>query len=336
MPTSVSLMLCTLIKEPFNDKEWLYEVKWDGYRIIALINKEKVILKSRGDQNYTSKYSPVSKSLKELKYDAVIDGEVVVLDENGQPDFSALQNYRLGNAIAFYGFDLLWCNGHDLMRLPLSDRKDLLKQILPVNDIIKYSESFDDGLELFNTAKNLGVEGIVAKKRDSIYTPARKGNTWYKAKHSLRQEYVIGGWAESDKRPFRSLLFGHYVNGEFTYVHHSGGGFMDKQMKELSEKLKKLEIKESPFVNKVDLKAKLHWAKPVLVAEFEKSTNTTASGKIRHPAIFIALREDKKARDVVEEVPEIIKPPKKTSKWQEQETKQLKAQVRRNQRKQFT
>ena len=122
----------------------------------------------------------------------------------------------------------------------------------------------------------MGIEGIVAKKRDSTYTPGRKGNTWYKAKLSKRQEYVIGGWTESDKgRVFRSLMFGHYVNGQFTYVHHSGGGFNDKQLKELSQKLKKLEIKESPFVNKVDIKAKKHWVKPVLVGEFDKSIQTT-------------------------------------------------------------
>ena len=121
---------------------------------------------------------------------------------------------------------------------------------------------------------------------------------------------VNGGWTESDNRQFRSLMFGHYVNGQFTYVHHSGGGFTDKQMKELSSKLKKIEINESPFVNPEKMKTKVHWVKPVLVAEFEKSTNTTASGRIRHPAIFIGLREDKKAKDVVEEIPKRIEEPK--------------------------
>ncbi|MGN6265430.1 MAG: ATP-dependent DNA ligase, partial [Ginsengibacter sp.] len=205
-------------------------------------------------------------------------------------------------------FDLLWCDGYDLKKLPLTDRKDVLKEIIPSNGIIKISESFDDGIGLFNTAENLGLEGIVAKKRDSIYTPGKKGNAWYKAKHSKRQEYVIGGWTESDNgRLFRSLIFGHYVDGKFTYVHHSGGGFTDNQMKKLSSKLKKLEVYESPFVNKVNIIAKKHWVKPQLVAEFAKSVQTTKSGTIRHPAIFIGLREDKKATEVVEEVPKKVK-----------------------------
>lgn len=307
MPTSIKPMLCTLIKEPFNDENWLYEVKWDGYRIIAFIKNQKIVLKSRGDQDYTKKYSVVTDAFKDLNYEAIIDGEIVVLDENGKPDFSALQNYKTTEAIAFYAFDLLWCNGYDLMFLPLTVRKKVLKEILPLNDIIKLSESFDDGIGLFATAEKLGLEGIVAKKRDSIYTPGKKGNSWYKAKHSNRQEYVIGGWTESDNgRLFRSLIFGHYVNGKLTYVHHSGGGFTDKQMKELSSKLKKFEIDKSPFVNKIDIKAKKHWAKPELVAEFDKSVQTTKNGTIRHPAIFVGLREDKKAKDVIEEVPEKV------------------------------
>lgn len=303
MPQSLSPMLCTLIKKPFNDEQFLYEVKWDGYRIMAFIKAGKVVLKSRGDQDYTSKYAAVAKALNDFSADAVIDGEVVVLDKNGNPDFSGLQNYRDGLPVAFYVFDLLWYNGYDLKQLPLLERKAMLQSIVPEHDIIKVSESFEDGIALFEAVKQMGLEGIVAKKKDSTYTPGKKGNSWYKTKFSKRQEYVIGGWTESDNgRLFRSLLFGHYVNGKFTYVHHSGGGFTDKQMQELASKLKKLEVEESPFVNKVDVKAKKHWAKPQLVAEFEKSTNTTGSGKIRHPAIFMGLRTDKKATDVVEEV----------------------------------
>ncbi len=151
------------------------------------------------------------------------------------------------------------------------------------------------------------MKGSWPKEKTAFTHPGRKGNSWYKAKLSKRQEYVIGGWTESDNgRLFRSLIFGHYVDGQFTYVHHSGGGFTDKQAKELSTKLKKLEIDESPFVNKVDIKARKHWAKPELVAEFDKSVQTTKSGHIRHPAIFVALRDDKKARDVVEELPKPV------------------------------
>jgi bifunctional non-homologous end joining protein LigD len=175
MPSAISPMLCTLIKEPFNHGGWLYEVKWDGYQIIAFIKKAKVVLKSRGDQDYTTKYPPVAAAFKDLDYDAVIDGEVVVLDEKGNPDFSALQNYKVGDTIAFYGFDLLWCNGYNLMDLPLAARKELLKEIIPLNDIIKFSESFDGGIELFDTAKTMGIEGHCSKKkRQYIYTREKR------------------------------------------------------------------------------------------------------------------------------------------------------------------
>ena len=307
MPSGIKPMLCTLIKEPFADENWLYEVKWDGYRIIAFIKNGKVILKSRGNQDYTNKYRPVSTALENNSYDAIIDGEVVVLDKNGKPDFSALQNYKSSDQIAYYVFDLIWCNGYDLMTLQLTDRKNLLREIISFNEIVKLSESFDDGINLFDSVKNMGLEGIVAKKKNSIYIPGKKGNTWYKAKLSKRQEYVIGGWTESDNgRLFRSLIFGHYVDGKFTYVHHSGGGFTDKQMKGLYSKLKKLEVAESPFVNKVTIKAKKHWAKPELVGEFDKSVQTTKSGTIRHPAIFVGLRKDKKPKDVIKEVPKKV------------------------------
>ena len=174
MPATINPMLCTLIKEPFNDEAWLHEVKWDGYRIIAFIRKGKVMLKSRGNQDYTAKYPPVAAALKDLSYDTVIDGEVVVLDKKGNPDFSALQNYKEGDSIAFYVFDLLWCNGYNIMTLELSERKDLLKKIVPQGDVIKYSESFDEGNELFNTAKAMGIEGIVAKKGTVSILPEEK------------------------------------------------------------------------------------------------------------------------------------------------------------------
>ncbi len=303
MPESMKPMLCTLIKEPFNDAAWLYEVKWDGYRIIAFSHKGKVVLKSRGDQDYTHKYEPITKAIEELQLNAVIDGEVVVLDDKGEPDFSALQNYKRSDTIVYYVFDIVWYNGNDLKDVPLEERKKLLQDIIPFNETIRFSDSFDDGFGLFDSVQQMGLEGIVAKRKDSIYTPGKKGNTWYKAKLSERKEYVIGGWTESDNnRQFRSLMFGHYVDGKFTYVHHSGGGFTEKQLKELSAKLHKLETDVSPFVNKVDIKARKHWVKPELVAEFDKSVQTTKIGVIRHPAIFIGLRDDKKAKDVIEEV----------------------------------
>jgi bifunctional non-homologous end joining protein LigD len=210
---SISPMLATLVREPFNNPEWLYEVKWDGYRIIAHINKASVRLDSRGGLDYTSKYPPVVDALKKMKGNIILDGEVVVLNEQGLPDFDALQKYRPGQHLVYYVFDLLSLNGKDLMHLPLTKRKEQLEKLLNGNETIRYSDHFDDGLELFNHMWEMGMEGVVAKLRTSIYTPGLRSKNWLKIPTEKRQEFIIGGWVDSDKstRSFKTLLFGAYI-----------------------------------------------------------------------------------------------------------------------------
>jgi bifunctional non-homologous end joining protein LigD len=307
MPGSVKPMLCTLTKEVVPDDDYLYEVKWDGYRIISYIEKNKVRMDSRSALDYTKKYPPVAKALKDLGHDAVLDGEVVVFNEEGKPDFDALQLYNGHDTpINYCVFDLLWLDGYNLMGLPLTDRKAILKELVEGNEVLRYSESFEDGEALYQQALDLDLEGIVAKRKDSGYVPDARDNRWLKTPTRKRQEFVIGGWAESDKaRSFRSLLFGAFnAKGDFEWIGRSGGGYKQKDMPGILEKLQELEIEKTPFVNKVlDTKGtKIHWVKPELVANFEFAT-WTKTGRIRKPATFLGFRADKKAAAVVREVP---------------------------------
>ncbi|SDE35251.1 bifunctional non-homologous end joining protein LigD [Mucilaginibacter pineti] len=307
MPHSVKPMLCTLTKEVVPDDDYLYEVKWDGYRIISYIENKKVRMDSRSALDYTKKYPPVAKALAALGHDAVLDGEVVVFNEEGKPDFDALQTFNGHDApINYCVFDLLWLDGYHLMNLPLTDRKAILKELVADNDVLRFSESFDDGVALYQQALDLDLEGIVAKRKDSAYVPDARDNRWLKTPTRKRQEFVIGGWAESDKsRSFRSLLFGAYNNkGEFEWIGRSGGGYKQSEMPGILARLQQLEIEKTPFINKVlDTKgAKIHWVKPELVANFEFAT-WTKTGRIRKPATFLGFRKDKKASQVVREVP---------------------------------
>jgi bifunctional non-homologous end joining protein LigD len=307
MPKSVKPMLCTLTKEVVQDNDYLYEVKWDGYRIISYIDDGKVRMDSRSALDYTKKYPPVAKALKDLGHDAVLDGEVVVFKEEGKPDFDALQTFNgHSTPINYCVFDLLWLDGYNLMGLPLTNRKEILKELVESNEVLRFSASFDDGQTLYQQALDMDLEGIVAKRKDSSYVPDARDSNWLKTPTRKRQEFVIGGYAESDKsRSFRSLLFGAYnTEGDFEWIGRSGGGFKEKEMAGILSQLQKLETDKSPFVNKVlDTKgAKIHWVKPELVANFEFAT-WTKSGRIRKPATFLGFRLDKKARQVVREVP---------------------------------
>ncbi|MCW3109948.1 MAG: ligase [Segetibacter sp.] len=305
-PTQISPMLCTLVKEPINDPEYLYEIKWDGYRIISFVKKNTVTMGSRSGLDYTKKYPPVAEALKKLRHDVVLDGEIVVFNEEGHPDFEAVQNFNGHDTpISYCLFDIVWLDGYDLKLLPLTDRKTILKDLLKGNEVLRFSDSFDDGPGLYEQMKQMNLEGIVAKKRDSRYREGERINDWLKIPTRKRQEFVIGGWAESERgRSFRSLLFGAYKKGKLKWIGRSGGGYKDKDMPGILAQLKKLETKKSPFTNKVlDTKgAVIHWVKPKLVAIFEFAT-WTKSGRIRKPATFIAFRNDKDPTQVVMEIP---------------------------------
>lgn len=316
MPVRVEPMLCTLTSEVHNHPDYLYEIKWDGYRIISYVEKGKVRMDSRSGKNYTNKYPPVAKALKALKKNVILDGEMVVFDEEGHPDFNAIQLYNMHDTpIFYYVFDIIWMEGYNLKELPLTKRKAILKDLLKGNEVLRFSESFEDGEGLFAVMKEKGLEGIIGKQKDSEYIEGDRSSNWLKMRTVIQQEFVIGGWAESDKtRSFRSILFGAYRNGELRWVGRSGGGYKQKEMPAILEKLKAKEVKKSPFVNEVlDTKgAVIHWVKPVLVANFEFAT-WTDSGRIRKPATWKGFRYDKDSREVVLEAPAELKRTKRNT-----------------------
>jgi bifunctional non-homologous end joining protein LigD len=302
-PKSIKPMLCTLVKEPFNDEDFLYEAKLDGYRVIAFVKEHKATLISRSGLNYSKYYTPVVDELASFDFDMVVDGEVVVLNEEGEPDFDALQKYKGDAPLIFYAFDLLWVKGYDIIDLPLEQRKEILLKILPESDVVKYSIHFDNGLELFDVVKQKGMEGIVAKRRGSKYLPGKRGKDWLKIPTEKRQEFIIGGWTESESgSAFRTLLFGAYEKEKLKFIGHAGGGFKEKEKPLIKKRLKKLEIKKNPFDNEVDADTEVHYVKPKLVANIKFAT-WTQSGRIRKPAIFLGFRDDKEPKEVIEEIP---------------------------------
>jgi bifunctional non-homologous end joining protein LigD len=307
MPRTVAPMLCTLTKEPVTDPEYLFEIKWDGFRIISYVQKKQVRMNSRSALDYTHKYPLIVDALKSLGHDVILDGEVVVFNAEGLPDFDALQLYN-GHAspISYCVFDVLWMDGYDLMDLPLVERKEILKGLLKNQDVLRFSESFDDGPGLYKLMVEKNLEGIVAKRKTSEYRPGARAYEWLKTPTRKRQEFVIGGWAESENgRAFRSLLFGAYEGKELKWIGRSGGGYKQKEMPAILKKLRELETSDSPFSNKVlDTKgAVIHWVKPELVANFEFAT-WTKSGRIRKPATFLGFRHDKKPAQVFREIPQ--------------------------------
>lgn len=314
-PAKLSPMLATLVDEPFDDEAWQFEIKWDGYRTIAFCNKSKVDLKSRNDKSFNERFYPVCKAIQDWNIKAVIDGEVVVLDQNGKSHFGSLQNWRseADGEIYFYVFDILWLNGKDLMQIPLSERRTILKQLMPESDIIRLSENFEvSGIEFFETTKKMGLEGIIAKKSDSTYSPGIRSKEWVKIKANKRQEMVIGGYTKNDdsSKSFSSLLLGVYERDKLIYKGKVGTGFNDKQQKEMLKQFKRYITKSSPFTELPDINkpsrfrpnpphATAVWMKPELVCEVS-FTEMTTDGIMRHPS-FEAMRIDKTAKDVKSE-----------------------------------
>lgn len=327
IPSGIKPMEATLIDEPFSDQDFQYEIKWDGYRCIAYCNYGEVNLRSKSDLPYNKNYPLLVRTLREWPVKAVLDGEVVVLNEEGKPDFNALQNYgRTQTANLFYHvFDILWLDGINLMHEPLHRRQEILKQIIPENSIIRFSGSVDEqGEEFFEVIKKNGLEGIVAKKKNSYYFPDTRSNDWLKLPVEEIKEYVIVGYTESEHgNPFSRIMFGNYQeDGNLYYVHHSGGGMSADLMNRTFQTLKKLEVKKKPVANDADEETPIHWVKPELVGRFkQKSHEKTKAGKIRHPVIFLGLREDIEPTDVIEgkeikpgKLPEIKTAKRKSSK----------------------
>jgi bifunctional non-homologous end joining protein LigD len=316
-PKSFKPMLATLVDKPFDEAGWIYEIKWDGYRAVALLNKGKVNLISRNNKSFNEKFYPVTAALNKWKITAVVDGEIAVLNENGVAHFGSLQNWRseADGPLVYYVFDILYLNGYDLKGLPLIERKAILKKNLPTEGIIRLSENFETTATKFlASVTKMGMEGIMAKKMDSVYTEGERTKEWLKIKSNKRHEVVIGGFTQNEgsSKTFSSLLVGVYNKGKLDYIGKIGTGFDTTTQKEILSKMLKLKTNKVPFAETPDVnkpsrfrhnppKARVTWLKPQLVCEVSY-TEITDDGVMRHPS-FEGMRTDKKAKDVMKEKP---------------------------------
>ncbi len=314
IPTAIHPMLATSIEKPFDDPEWLFEIKWDGYRAVSFIQDGKVRLVSRNQNDLTGEFPELRDLSRLIKAkNAVLDGEVVALDEQGRASFSLMQQrtgIRKGGRrtgarrelqVVYYIFDLLFVDGYDLRRVALEERKQVLSHIVDTNDLVRYSDHFPQGLALFEVAKKKGLEGILAKKRLSCYEE-RRSREWLKIKVTQTVDCVVGGYTEPEgsRQYFGSIVLGLYdKKGQLIHVGQAGTGFNQAMLKEIWQVLKELETNRSPFHGPVDA-AHVHWVKPERVAEikFTEWTHETADGgmKLRAP-VFVGFREDKEPKE---------------------------------------
>ena len=311
-------MLATLA-EPFDADGWLYEVKWDGYRALAIMRGDEPELWSRNHQSFNKKYYPVYEALKSWGISAVVDGEIVVRNGKGRPDFNSLQNWTgpSDGELIYYVFDLLWLDGHDVTGLPLEQRRILLYERLPAdgNGIVRFSENLNAGAtELLEAVSEVGMEGIMAKRTGSLYYPGLRTADWLKMKTRKRQEVVIGGYIKlkDSPKPFSSLLIGVFEDNQFRYVGKVGTGFSQAQQKEMLRTFEPFIRDTSPFdILPVDTTPpqfrrrttgmQVTFLEPRLICEVY-FTEITAEGLLRHPA-FAGMRTDKPAEEVVQEIP---------------------------------
>jgi bifunctional non-homologous end joining protein LigD len=316
MPTVIHPMLATSAAKAFNDPEWLFEIKWDGYRAVAFIEDGRVRLVSRNQNDLSAQFSEL-KSLPQFVrvQRAILDGEIVALDDEGRPSFSLMQQRtgfqpgkrrlprREGVPVIYYAFDLLYLDGLDLRRVALEQRKLLLQEKIVAGGVIQFSDHYaEKGLDLFEAAKRRGLEGIVAKKRSSAYEEKRSTH-WLKIKITQRQECVIGGYTdpEGSREYFGALVLGLYEQrGNLVQVGQVGTGFDQKMLKEIFAALQPLKTKQNPFIGEIGGLRKVQFVRPKLVAEikFAEWTHETAEGgvKLRAP-VFMGLRFDKPAEE---------------------------------------
>ena len=314
MPSDIKPMLATLVSSPVDEEGWLYEVKWDGYRCLVYVDNGLVELRSRNNNSFNEKFYPLFEAFKAFD-SVVLDGEIVVLNDKGMADFSALQNWRseADGTLVFYAFDILYHRGENLTQKPFTERRKALIQVIPQEGSIKISKAFEvHGAEFFKLAEKMNLEGILAKKADSIYKPGARSKDWLKIKTEKHQEAVIAGYTlnENTSRKFSALLLGVYENNELKSIGPVGTGFSDQLQADILRRLKPLITPECPFrvvpdYNKPSRfrpnppKASVTWVKPEVVVEISYR-ELTKDGAIRHPS-FRGIRQDKDPREVVME-----------------------------------
>ncbi|MGY8706124.1 non-homologous end-joining DNA ligase [Bradyrhizobium sp. 18BD] len=303
LPKRLQPMLATLTDAPFDDPHWVFEDKYDGFRMVSEIRGGRVALYSRNGKIISHSYVEVAQALERVKGDAVIEGELVAIGKDGVSHFQLLQNALRREAKLLYCvIDLMFVDGEDLRRLPLLERKQRLEAILPRHRLIAFSRHRKaDGKKFFAEAEKKGLEGIMAKRADSAYASGGRTADWLKVKTAQRQEVVIAGFtAPRRARPFFGALVLAVREGDaWRYIGHVGTGFSHQVLEELYGKLVTLKTAKSPFPAKVKDERVTTWVRPSLVAEV-KFAEWTSKGELRQP-VYLGLRSDKNAKDVVRE-----------------------------------
>jgi bifunctional non-homologous end joining protein LigD len=290
---------------------WIYEIKFDGYRALAIKSRGRVHLRSRNGNDFNGRYPAIVKALATLPDETVIDGELVALDDEGRPSFNLLQNSASKTKIIYYVFDVLVACGRDVIGDPLTKRRELLEgEILPLlSEPIRLSPQFQASVaDLVQSVKAQGLEGLVAKRADSRYEPGERSGAWQKMRVNRGQEFVIGGYTVGGKT-FDALIFGYYEGGKLIYAARTRAGFMPSSRAALSKRFEGLEIEKCPFSNLPETKdgrwgqgltaekmKSCRWLSPVLVGQFEFA-EWTPDNHLRHSR-FVGLREDKDARKI--------------------------------------
>ena len=320
LPAFVEPMKAKLAAAPPPRGRWIYEIKFDGWRALALKGGSQARLLSRNEKDFGGKFPEIMESVAALDaQDVILDGEIVALDEKGRSSFQLLQAYDIGQErppIFFYAFDILQLNGHDLKTLPLAERKSKLQNLLKnPPGVIRHSASLGSDVErLLEQARQLGLEGLIGKLEGSVYEPGRRSGSWIKLKLLSEQEFVIGGYTdpEGSRLKFGSVIVGFYEGQKLLFAGKVGTGFSDALLRKLYSQFKKIARASCPFANLpvprgnkwgqgiTASEMKLcHWVEPELVCQV-KYTEWTRDDRLRQP-VFLGLREDKNAREVSRE-----------------------------------
>jgi bifunctional non-homologous end joining protein LigD len=296
-------MLASVSEKPFDDDEWIFENKYDGYRTIAVINPQQVDLFSRNELSFNANFKPIAEELKQIDHTVVLDGEIVVENDAGRADFQLLQNYMktgIGN-LKYYVFDLLNLDGNLITELSLWERKELLKILFnkyPFSNVSYSEHTVGDGIKQFEKAVKNKTEGIIAKRADSTYTINRRSTNWLKIKTANEEEAIIIGITEprNSRKYFGALLLGQYDGKKLQYIGKCGTGFTESTLKDLYTKLKPLFTAKSPLDEKIPIRDKIQWVNPKVVCQV-KFSEWTQDQHLRHP-VYLGIRIDKKAEEV--------------------------------------
>ncbi|MBV8376050.1 MAG: non-homologous end-joining DNA ligase [Verrucomicrobia bacterium] len=303
-PDFVPPMMAQSAKEPFDSPDWIFEIKLDGYRAITVFNAAgEPHLWSRNGLPLEQKFPAISQSVARLKLrSTILDGEIIAVDENGIPRFQLLQRFQKQPTAPtlYFVFDVLWTNGVDITGKTLMERRAVLESIVkPAAGIQLGNYVEGEGKSLFDLTKAKDMEGIVAKRKDSIYRPGKRSPDWLKIKSRPQQEFVVGGFTEGkgSRKHLGALLLGAYRNGKLHYYGHSGSGFSEKGLRDALDRMKPLFTDKSPFENPPRIPEKIQWVKPKLVCEISFA-EWTQDGELRQ-TVFLGWRDDKKPKDVV-------------------------------------